>query len=104
MTAPDAAMTTAEALAALAAALSPGRPYPVAVPSSSVKAGDHVVVIAAGRVSSCDCRGWHYRHRNGKPCWHAQLVTDRLAAVTAAVHAAADLLASRQRVTFPDAP
>jgi hypothetical protein len=102
MTAADpvaAETTTAEALAALAAALAPGRPYPVAVPSSSVEGEDHLVAVVAGRVSSCDCQGWRYRHR----CSHAQQVTGRLTAVSEAVRAAADLLAGRQRVDFPNA-
>ena len=100
--APDSEATsldTAAALAALTAALTPGPAYPVAVPSASSPLGLHHVVLVAGRVSSCDCKGWHYR----RTCRHATEVTEQLAAVTAAVLAAADLLAGRAAVTFPDA-
>jgi hypothetical protein len=91
--------TTADALVALTAALTPSGAYPVAVPSASVAGASHIVVVVAGRVSSCDCKGWHYR----RACSHATTVTGRLAAVTVAVHAAHLLLAGRERVSFPDA-
>jgi hypothetical protein len=94
-----ASLATAVALAALTAVLAPGPAYPVAVPSASSPLGLHHVAVVAGLVSSCDCKGWHYR----RACRHAVIVTEQIAAVTAAVHAAAALLDARAAVTFPDA-
>jgi len=91
--------TAREALAALTAVLTASRPYPVAVPSASTPGEQHHVAVVNGRVSSCTCPSWRYR----STCRHATTVTSRLAAVTFAVTAAADLLAGREAVTWEHA-